>query len=103
VRSGSEAKNQNPGCGVTKSRHRLAPIFTIPISPAFLASNLFAIFHQPRTAGTDHELCVKLDQPTAIPGINSHDSTLQGALEIRIVGGGVASYAFTDKSSACVK
>src|SRR6202035_3076643 len=58
---GSEPQNQNSGCGIAESRHRLAPILTIPISPAFLASNLFAIFHQPRTAGTDYEFRVKPD------------------------------------------
>src|SRR5579863_6828825 len=82
--AGSEPQNQDPSFWIAESWHWLSPILTIAISPAFLARNLFAILHQSRTTGTIHELRVKPNQPTAIFRINSHVSTLQDGLGIRM-------------------
>src|SRR5277367_1248846 len=63
VRAGSEPEDENPRIGIAESGDGLSPVLAIAISAAFLASNPFAVFHQPRTAGASDDFGVELDEP----------------------------------------
>ncbi len=57
-----QADEQQTSLGVTKRRHRTAPVFPIPVGPAFFYRHSLAIVHQPGTKTTLHNLLLQHSQ-----------------------------------------
>jgi hypothetical protein len=52
MRAWGQAHNEDSRMRVPESRHGLAPIFPISVSPPLVASDLLSISHKPRAART---------------------------------------------------
>jgi hypothetical protein len=59
MRRGRESKDQQLRVRVAESRHRFAPVFTVPERQPLFTRHSFAVFHQPRTLPASDDFFVQ--------------------------------------------
>src|SRR5437870_9694529 len=75
--TGSETERNYAGIGITKTRHRLAPVFPIMVRAALLTSDLLPIRDEAWAASAGHDFFIQDPQPVRGHRFFSGRHTLQ--------------------------